>query len=109
MRKTDPKLDKTEDRGVLRLPQSLSFKDLITIVSVAVSLTLAWGVFSTRIAVLEQEVVTAQQIHERDLGEIQKLQADVNSLEVRLNDHVVDDSYVIAGKRPPKHHSRDMD
>lgn len=36
----------------------LSIKDLIAILSVAVSMALAWGVFSTRITLLEHQLVT---------------------------------------------------
>ena len=42
----------------VRFPGTLSLRDLITVVSVAVSLTIAWGVFSTRITIMEREIAT---------------------------------------------------
>ena len=47
----------------LKIPDTLTLKDMITIVSVAVSLAMAWGVFSTRISLLEQEVLAQSAIN----------------------------------------------
>lgn len=44
------------DEMPVRFPGTLSLKDLITLVSVAVSLTIAWGVFGTRITLIEKEL-----------------------------------------------------
>jgi hypothetical protein len=76
------------DEGKIRLPQTLTFKDLASVVSIAVSLALAWGVFSTRIAVLEQEVLDLHKVHERDIGDMDKLQQQVDDLSKALTNHM---------------------
>lgn len=85
--------DDSNQDGVLtlRVPSVLSLKDLITIVSVAVSLTVAWGVFSTRLTVVERELVALQQ-------EIQSVDVAVDKLQQnqsRLNAHQQDDELLI--------------
>lgn len=72
---------KQQDNGVelpVRFPGALSLKDLITVVSVAVSLTIAWGVFGTRITLLEKEV----SVHE---SEDSRVQQDVATLKMRVD------------------------
>ena len=48
----------------LRLPISLSISDIISILSVAVSVTLAWGYFGARITAIEHDIVI---LKERDI------------------------------------------
>jgi len=69
-----------------RISTVITFKDVITFVSIAVTITLAWGVFGTRITLLEREVLFAtNQITklETELSDI-KRQRDV--IETRLRD-----------------------
>lgn len=58
----------------LKIPDVLGLKDLITIVSVAVSLAVAWGVFSTRITVLEREVISLRGVDDAQSAAIDRLQ-----------------------------------
>lgn len=88
--------------STIRFPESLSLKDLITIVSVAVSLTVAWGVFSTRIALLEKEVVILQAADASRGASIEKLQTQVRRLEGQQQDDalILDQAFMLM-KRPP--------
>lgn len=49
----------------MRLPLSLSLSDLISIISVAVSITLAWAYFGARVTALEKEVMVIKQIRDK--------------------------------------------
>lgn len=91
-----------DNSGLIRVPLSLSFKDLVTVVSIAVSIALAWGVFSTRIAVLEQEVVELHKIHDRDMEDMHKLQQEVATLDEQLTNHIMDDGLGNAPIRPSR-------
>jgi len=75
----------------LKFPEALDLKDLITIISVAVSLAVAWGVFSTRITVLEREVVTLHELNQSQDIAIDKLQQQMT----RQSAHQQDDELFI--------------
>lgn len=83
---------KPAGQGVsIKLPDSLDIKDLLTIGGVIVTLTVGWGLFSTRLTLLEHEVVdlrAANQAHEES---IDKLQQHVS----RLSAHQQDDELII--------------
>lgn len=59
-----------------RLPNTLSVKEIMTLVGVIVTIMLAWGMFSTRIAVLETNAV-----------ETNKLRAAVELLTQKQHNH----------------------
>jgi hypothetical protein len=85
----------------------LELKDLITIISLAVSLTVAWGLFTTRITVLEREVVDLQATDKAQAALIEKLDNQV----LRLNAHQQDDELIldqvfsILRRPPPTRHA----
>ena len=87
-----------------RFPGALSLKDLITLVSVAVSLTIAWGVFGTRLSLIESQLA----VHEVQAGKVEKhvneIDQRVNKTEQRLreNEFMVDQLYEYSGKPQPK-------
>ena len=89
--------------GVLKLPESLTLKDLITVVSVAVSLTVGWGVFSTRIAVLEREVVSQREAEVSRVSATDKIQQQVRRLESHQQDDelILDQVFSLLRKSPP--------
>jgi hypothetical protein len=88
---------------VLRVPSVLSLKDLITIVSVAVTLTAAWGVFSTRITVLEREVVALQTADKAQENAIDKLQQQTSRLTAYQQDDelLIDQAFLLLKRNPP--------
>lgn len=75
--------------GGLKLPDFLDIKDLITIISVAISMTLAWGVFTTRITVLEKEVVRLQEDNNKMASNVDKLQDQVATHETRSREDMI--------------------
>lgn len=98
----------TKPRGqaggiAIKIPETLTLKDLITIVSVAISLTVAWGVFSTRIALLEKEVVTIQAADANRGTTIEKLQQQVRRLEAHQQDDelILDQAFQLMKRLPP--------
>lgn len=62
--RTLPKKENTmaqdEEEGVIKLkfPSGFTIRDVLTFVSVVVTITIAWGVFSTRLTVIERELIT---------------------------------------------------
>lgn len=72
----------------LKVP-ALTVKDLISVISIAVTLTLAWGVFSTRISVLESTAIQAKIERERNLALIENLAGRVVALERTSDRHAV--------------------
>lgn len=95
--------ENNEAELTIKVPQTLSLKDLITIVSIAISLTIAWGVFSTRIAVLEKEVVTLQGTAREQKEEIQALTKRQQVLTAIQRDNVmiIDQLFGIMKKPAP--------
>lgn len=59
----------------------LTLKDLIAILSVAISIAMAWGIFSTRLALLEQQLAVQKEEMSRTSNEIKILNNRVASLE----------------------------
>ena len=98
------KTDETTDDGIMQMPRSLSLKDLITIASVCVSLTLAWGVFGTRITVLEKEVIALKEAATANTASIETLKSQVRKLEIRQQDdqQFIDDIYRGMKKNLPR-------
>ena len=87
-----------------RFPGALSLKDLIMIVSVAVSMTIAWGVFGTRISLMEQDIENLQNTTTA-LSNEAKLQHDkVARLDLRIqgNDILIDNLHEELGKKQPR-------
>jgi hypothetical protein len=89
----------------LRSPHILTIKDLVTIISMAISLALAWGVFDTRITVLEKETIALQAISARQQSDISDVNSQLRKLELRVQDdgHFIDDLYRDLKKAVPRH------
>lgn len=92
----------------IKLTQTLSLKDLITIVSVAVSLALAWGVFSTRLTLLEKEVIMLSDRSDKVVTEITTLNDSVRRLEqqLQLDELYIDRLYEEARRPAPRRPNR---
>jgi uncharacterized ubiquitin-like protein YukD len=92
------------DKFELRSPHILTIKDLITIVSVAVSLAIAWGVFDTRITVLEREQVRLQTADVKQVADLGDIATQLKKLELRIQDdqHFIDDLYRSMKKPMPR-------
>lgn len=92
-----------DDEIPVRFPGALSLKDLITMVSVAVSLTIAWGVFGTRLTVVEKDVATIEAADARIEKKVDDLDTRTlrNEQKLRDNDFMIDQLYEYANKQPP--------
>jgi aminoglycoside N3'-acetyltransferase len=92
------------DRPVVRFPQTLSLKDLITIVSVSIALALAWGVFGTRVSVLENDVATLKQVVSANAevtSELSRMVERVRDQQIQ-HDIFIDQLYEIVKRTPPR-------
>ena len=88
----------------VRFPGALSLKDLITLVSVAVSLTIAWGVFGTRLTLIEKQLAGHEVQDSKVESQVVELEQRTNRAEQRLreNEFMVDQLYEYSGKSQPK-------
>lgn len=93
----------------IKFPTSLQLKDLIVIVSSAVSLTVAWGVFSTRMTVLEREVLSLQTTIDQQQIVINKIDDRVrkNSAHQQDDELLIDQAYFLLNRQPPTRRARD--
>lgn len=94
----------THEDATVRVPQSLSLKDLITIISVCVALAMAWGVFGTRITVLENDMVAIKAAMSNQgaaLSELSRMVERVRSHQTQ-HDVFIDQIYDMMKKTPPR-------
>lgn len=92
------------EEGAIRVPQVLSLKDLITIISVCVALAMGWGVFGTRITVLENDVVAIKAAMSNQgaaLSELSRMVERVRSTQTQ-HDVFIDQIYDMMKKPPPR-------
>lgn len=59
----------------------LTIKDIIAVLSVAVSLALAWGVFSTRITLIEHQMVQYRDELKQNAGDVRIMSRAIQQLE----------------------------
>lgn len=83
-----------------RITESLTVRDLISVVSVAVSITLAWGIFGSRLTVLEKDSVSIK-------AEVETHDKQIRTLEnqAQANQFYIDELYVLLEKP----HARRLD
>ena len=93
-----------DDLVIARFPQTLGLRDLITIISVAVSLTIAWTLFSTRLTVLEKEVVALKDNQARIEVMVDKASLDTRHIQIHQQDdeQFINELYRTANKPEPK-------
>ena len=88
----------------VRFPGALSLKDLITIVSVAISLTIAWGVFGTRLTLIEKELASHSVADDKVARKVEEIDKRTTTVEQQQHDDafLIDQLYDYAGKPTPK-------
>lgn len=91
-----------------RFPATLTLKDLITIISVAVTLTTAWGIIGTRITLLEKEVVALQAMDSSQGVAIESLQAATRRAEfvMQEDEHLINQIHIMMNKPIPARRER---
>jgi hypothetical protein len=92
------------DSPIARAPQTLSLKDLITIISVCVALAMAWGVFGTRITILENDMVAIKATvssNNAALSELSRMVERVRAHQLQ-HDIFIDQIYDMMKKSPPR-------
>lgn len=78
---------KDENNGVefkLRLPSTITIKEIATVIGAVVSIMAVWSMFSTRLTVVESELVT----YSKQITELK------NDIKDRLSQHQKDDDSV---------------
>jgi uncharacterized protein YlxW (UPF0749 family) len=71
---------------LLKYSNVITLKDIITFVSIIVAMTMAWGVFGTRLTVVEKELVYQTQNSEKMQKQIDNVSDKVDKLQMRIRD-----------------------
>lgn len=93
-----------ENERITSLFGLLTIKDIIAILSVAVSLTLAWGVFSTRITLLEHQLIAYREENKQIVESVKGLQRQQNSFDRgQIEDrYMIDELWTSVKGTPPR-------
>ena len=76
-----------QDEGInVKIPTYVTIRDVITFVSIAVSISLAWGVFGTRLTLIEKEQIYQDKTQAQMQTQLSSLTERLNSLELRIRD-----------------------
>lgn len=78
----------TETEGIkVRVPSNLSLRDVIMFITVAVSVTAAWGMISTRLTIVEKELIHASKSIEEVKQHMKDVDKTITQNEVRLREN----------------------
>ncbi len=80
-----------QDDGTIkvRIPATLTLRDIVTFVALAVSVTMAWGVFGTRLTVVETQLVTMSKSYDEMKGDLKDTTQRVTQLESRVRENEI--------------------
>jgi hypothetical protein len=82
--------DTQEDETIkVRIPATLTLRDIITFVALAVSVTVAWGVFGTRLTVVESQLVVLTKSSDEMKSDIKDTNIRLTQLELRLRENEI--------------------
>jgi hypothetical protein len=82
--------DTQEDETIkVRIPATLTLRDIITFVALAVSVTVAWGVFGTRLTVVESQLVALTKSSDEMKSDIKDNNIRLTQLELRLRENEI--------------------
>jgi hypothetical protein len=82
--------DAQEDDTIkVRIPATLTLRDIITFVALAVSVTLAWGVFGTRLTVVESQLVVITKSSDEMKSDIKDSNNRLTQLELRVRENEI--------------------
>lgn len=76
-----------EDNTGIRIPAVITLKDVVTFVSIAVSISLAWGVFGTRLTVIEKELMYQSREMDSLRTNVAATKEKLDKLEARVRDN----------------------
>jgi uncharacterized protein YlxW (UPF0749 family) len=71
----------------VRIPATLTLRDIVTFVALAVSITLAWGVFGTRLTVVESQLVAMTKTDDDIKNQLKDMNQHIIQLENRIRDN----------------------
>jgi hypothetical protein len=90
IRSTQMPTDAQEDDTIkVRIPATLTLRDIITFVALAVSVTLAWGVFGTRLTVVESQLVVITKSSDEMKSDIKDSNNRLTQLELRVRENEI--------------------
>jgi peptidoglycan hydrolase CwlO-like protein len=69
---------------LLKYSNVITLKDIVTFVSIIVAMTMAWGVFGTRLTVAEKELVYQTQNSEKMQKQLDDVSDKVDKLQMRI-------------------------
>lgn len=78
--------DLSTDNG--RSPTMISLRDVVLIVAGVVSIVMAWGLYGTRLTVVEEKLVTMNGTVTELKREIKEIKTNVKTLDQKENNHL---------------------
>lgn len=78
--------DHEVDRDSFRLSSTITLKDLVSFISLAVTLTIAWSTFETKIVVIEKDLSFQTSTIERLQSELERVKEQQNNLIQKVNE-----------------------
>ena len=81
--------DQDDNTIKVRIPATLTLRDIVTFFAIAVSITAAWGVFGTRLTVIESHLITMEKIPIENKADIKELSQRLTQLEFRVRENEI--------------------
>jgi len=79
-------IDKTEENP--STPVTLSLRDVILILAAVISMVTAWGMFGTRLSIVEEKTITINKTIIEVRGILKEIKAEHNGKEGKINHHL---------------------
>lgn len=78
----------TETEGIkVRVPSNLSLRDVIMFITVAVSVTAAWGMIGTRLTIVEKELIHTSKSIEEVKQRLKDMDKTIAQNDIRLREN----------------------
>lgn len=74
------------DAPAFKIPSAISLRDVIIIVTAVITVVSAWGVYGTRLALVEDKIIQ----HEKRLDNVESMAADIQKKDIELTTSIVE-------------------
>jgi hypothetical protein len=81
-----PDEEDVAERPAFKIPSAISLRDVIIIVTAVITVVSAWGVYGTRLALVEDKIVQ----HEKRLDGVESLAHDIQKKDSELANAIVE-------------------
>ena len=71
----------------IKIPSTITLRDIVALIAVAISVTVSWGLLGTRLSLAEKELITIQKQRDADNQRVVLLEQRLESTQNRLRDN----------------------